>query len=594
MASKVLIDELREIMQANTNEVIDENEFREGILSSLNLKDNNEIVRALSIMVAQANVNPEIIGSMENGSFKVSAGFSSKVIETIKYENKFIEGTEEYVSYNKAPNVYEDVLNAGIIIFTPQLIDKMIKDYDNLPIVDVNSLWGQYENMDSKQRGQMIEAQNRANEKAQSNPDISAEDKEILNNASKQNNSNYYINENAGKGDTQLDVYARESFAQSIKEFSWLIDVLEIKGRDIASFDIEEIIKYNYRIQGIRSQIQYSMSHNLPIKEFVVSTDDGERHYVYDSEKKAFYNNDTSHETQSNKLSLDEMKKYAKGNEIVYTQEMEISDIQIIASILSEVPIEKRQEVGDLIAEILDEIPQANVRTLDMFKSRMEETRDIPEDVSKILTELTPALYNVVKVNGLEQSKKTFQQSLQASLNDIRILNQNRGEPLSEDISNDSQRPITDRESREKLEAIQEDLHFDSNAFELMESFGLMESFESMNGYLPSQTYEKDKKQSYISTGNKFERNEANKIYLEGKSKSPDYKPKEETQTSVGEDGKENEERQSQNFFSPKKANKSKIFKGVRFGIVKKAQEAIKQLFTRDREETEQGLGENE
>lgn len=152
MASENLVNELFEIVQSNTKEKLSYDDFEKDLLKSINLK-NDEIDRALSLMLSQAQVNPNIIGETKGGTFVISPSFSAAVISTIKYENQFIVGKSENIERNiinnNNDNILKDVLAANIIM-SPELIDNMIQNYSSLSFEERDALWSNALTMDKK------------------------------------------------------------------------------------------------------------------------------------------------------------------------------------------------------------------------------------------------------------------------------------------------------------------------------------------------------------------------------------------------------------------------------------------------------------
>lgn len=130
------IESLFYIAQKNSNEILEEQEFEEDIRNSIfaELKGtknniNDEYKRTLSIILIQAENNPNILGEPENGKYKVSKKCVEKAVSTVKYANSFIEGTEEYAKRVSSGKINLDSEN---IILTVALIDNMISSYDKL------------------------------------------------------------------------------------------------------------------------------------------------------------------------------------------------------------------------------------------------------------------------------------------------------------------------------------------------------------------------------------------------------------------------------------------------------------------------------
>lgn len=147
MASENLVNDLFEIVQSNEKEKLSYDDFEKDLLKSINLP-NDEIDRALSIMLSQAQVNPNVIGESKGGTFVISPSFSASVISTIKYENQFIEGTKEN-ELRKLNNLGNSLSE---IIGSTYLNELMLNNFEALSIIEIEKLGKQYYLMDEEQR----------------------------------------------------------------------------------------------------------------------------------------------------------------------------------------------------------------------------------------------------------------------------------------------------------------------------------------------------------------------------------------------------------------------------------------------------------
>ena len=147
MASENLVNDLFEIVQSNEKEKLSYDDFEKDLLKSINLP-NDEIDRALSIMLSQAQVNPNVIGESKGGTFVISPSFSASVISTIKYENQFIEGTKEN-ELRKLNNLGNSLTE---IIGSTYLNELMLNNFEALSIIEIEELGKQYYLMDEEQR----------------------------------------------------------------------------------------------------------------------------------------------------------------------------------------------------------------------------------------------------------------------------------------------------------------------------------------------------------------------------------------------------------------------------------------------------------
>ena len=150
MASENLVKDLWELIQKNSSDEVSYNDFEIDLNKSLNLpKDESD--RAIALMIAQAEINPNIIGESKGGAFIISSSFAAKVVSTIKYENKYIPGKNEYEVRNVGENLKSE-LNIGVILLTPQLIDNLIEDYDKLSDDDKKYIAQNYSSFSEEQK----------------------------------------------------------------------------------------------------------------------------------------------------------------------------------------------------------------------------------------------------------------------------------------------------------------------------------------------------------------------------------------------------------------------------------------------------------
>lgn len=154
MASENLVNGLYEIIQANSNEKISYNDFEKDLLKSINLS-NDEIDRALALILSQAEVNPNILGETKGGTFIVSPSLSAAVISTIKYENQFIPGKEEFESRMNINKNIDDI-TAGLFIMTPELIDHFVNNLDKISTNEKRALIGNLSKMTYDQRKKVV------------------------------------------------------------------------------------------------------------------------------------------------------------------------------------------------------------------------------------------------------------------------------------------------------------------------------------------------------------------------------------------------------------------------------------------------------
>ena len=150
MASESLVNDLFEIVQANSKDALSYDDFEKDLLKSLNLPED-EIDRALAIMLSQAEINPNIIGETKGGTFIVSTSFSASVISTIKYENQFIEGKIENQNKNKL-----EIEVAGVLL-TVDAVDKILNTSDQLTDKEFIDLFNNYAELSTEQQRKLDE-----------------------------------------------------------------------------------------------------------------------------------------------------------------------------------------------------------------------------------------------------------------------------------------------------------------------------------------------------------------------------------------------------------------------------------------------------
>lgn len=150
MASEKLVIELWEIVQKENNEKISYDVFENDLNNALNLP-RDEIDRALSLMLSQAEINPQIVGQSKDGAFILSSSFTSSIISTVKYENQFIPGTKEYDVRKNAKDNREFIDIAGVLL-VGSVVDKMIDNFQELSTKERDSLLGNIATLSLEQR----------------------------------------------------------------------------------------------------------------------------------------------------------------------------------------------------------------------------------------------------------------------------------------------------------------------------------------------------------------------------------------------------------------------------------------------------------
>ena len=234
MASENLTMELWEIIQKNNKEEISLNDFENDLNKLFNLP-KDEVDRALSIMISQAEVNPNIIGEYKGGSFMISQSLAANITSVIKYENQFIPGKQEYVLRENGDKIIENATIVAILGLKPEIIDRMLNDYDNLSANEKSILAENYLNFSEPQKDYFSKkvAQN-LKEKAKAA--INPEEKEFLEGQAK---STEDARDNTKK-DMETDIERISAIAILEKMYPEIIIELK-KGYDIDQLSIKDI-----------------------------------------------------------------------------------------------------------------------------------------------------------------------------------------------------------------------------------------------------------------------------------------------------------------------------------------------------------------
>lgn len=208
MASENLVKELWEIIQKENKEEISYNDFEKDLNKVLNLpKDESD--RAISLMISQAEVNPNLIGEYKGGSFMISPSFAAVITSTIKYENQFIPGKEEYNNRIMGEGIKEAVAPTAFIL-SPHLFDSMIENYDELSENDVEELWSNYSDLSSNDKSRLIQAHNDRLRKKLEDPNISDEEKDAVKAQIEENNKRDAMQKAAETGDPFVEKKLRD------------------------------------------------------------------------------------------------------------------------------------------------------------------------------------------------------------------------------------------------------------------------------------------------------------------------------------------------------------------------------------------------
>lgn len=218
MASEKLTTDLWEIIQKNNQEEISFKDFDRDLNMMLNLP-KDEVDRAISKMISQAEVNPNIIGENKGGSFSISQGFVAAVKSTIKFENQFIPGKEEYVAREMSERILDDISAIAFIGIEKSVIDAMIDNFANLTSEEVIALAGQFYKMNDEEKEKFLKGQkqrvqdSKAEVKSKQAKDALEEIEENLN----ENTQTYKEMKEGSLSDTKRDAYRKA--IMSSKEF---------------------------------------------------------------------------------------------------------------------------------------------------------------------------------------------------------------------------------------------------------------------------------------------------------------------------------------------------------------------------------------
>lgn len=256
MASENLTLELWELIQKNNKEEISYNDFENDLNKAFNLP-KDEVDRALAIMISQAEVNPDMIGEYKGGSFMISQSFAANITNTIKYENQFIPGKEEFTIRQNSNKTMDDLGTLVILPFTPEVFDKMISDYEKLSDEEQNILWDSYGDMSKKQRSELDKAHDEALKEKQESKDTPPEESEKIESIRAANKIEDSVIEAAECGDEGSIQLLREYFnnmkMNNPEQYSGFFDGDDI---DFLALDAASIIKLAKDHRGQKQSVQ--------------------------------------------------------------------------------------------------------------------------------------------------------------------------------------------------------------------------------------------------------------------------------------------------------------------------------------------------
>ena len=234
MASENLTMELWKIIQNNNQEEISYKDFDRDLNMMLNLP-KDEVDRAISKMISQAELNPNIIGENKGGSFSISQGFIAAVKSTIKFENQFIPGKDEFYSREIGERINADVNTLILAGIASNIVDKMIENYDNLSANEKSILVENYLNF-SEQQKDYFSQKVAQNLKEKAKVAINPEEKEFLEGQAK---STEDARDNTKK-DMETDIERISAIAVLEKIYPEIFIELK-KGYDIDQLSIKDI-----------------------------------------------------------------------------------------------------------------------------------------------------------------------------------------------------------------------------------------------------------------------------------------------------------------------------------------------------------------
>ena len=284
MASENLVNDLFEIIQSNTKEKLSYDDFEKDLAKSVNLP-NDEMDRALSIMLSQAEVNPNVIGESKGGTFIISPSFSASVISTIKYENQFIEGKAENAErklINNKSNALVDAAFAVNIIMTPELVNNMIQNYSSLSFEERDALWSKALTMDRKTLTSLREAHNKKiMEHAEKADPETAEKlmKTVVENEDKAATADAL---EEGKKSAIVDIVERINnqlnsteldFDSILAKIAASLNVSYVSGMDLYKLPLNMLKKVSLVLEIIEKRVSEHRMEGKPLDDFDISLD---------------------------------------------------------------------------------------------------------------------------------------------------------------------------------------------------------------------------------------------------------------------------------------------------------------------------------
>lgn len=193
MASDNVLNELWELVQKNSKEELDEKSFKEDFSNSVYAEVkkfskeltniNDEVDRTLLIVLKQAERNPQVLGNSKGNEFSISPAIITKAVKTVKYENRFIPGT---VEYENRKELQENAKNLKEVILTPVLINKMLKNYEDLSPDERKKIVDNFSELSYDQRSAFFKASQKLAHKFLKMGNPSKEEQELVERMDKQ------------------------------------------------------------------------------------------------------------------------------------------------------------------------------------------------------------------------------------------------------------------------------------------------------------------------------------------------------------------------------------------------------------------------
>lgn len=377
MASENLINELFEIVQANSKEKIYYNDFEKDLLTNINLP-NDDIDKALAMIISHAEINPDIVGETKGGSFIISQSFTKSIVSTIEYEKVLIE-RKNLVAENAILDAAMGVMlmeNADKLIdnvlITDDIAKQMINNYENLTAEEVGAIWDNYDNLDSETKEALREARKKDIQKVIDDPEATLEDKAQAEKDLKA--ATRFDDEEKAGSKGFIDPLRRKKYIEVIKDYREKnfevfdrvypgIDKIEdlsdemiimIKSAITHAEDKSISLRYRDRVFTIgleqNEDQQLDQTIDRTIKDFVATQTDGRATKIVQSSQ------------NPNELEIDSGKKL---KQIVYCAREE-DFAYIIAGLDSmyqtiELPDEEKLPVIELLGNIIKNLSEADI-----------------------------------------------------------------------------------------------------------------------------------------------------------------------------------------------------------------------------------------